>query len=402
MLSSSFFAGNRRNLSKAIKGGLVLLTASGLVQRTGDTVYPFRQDSNFFYLTGVKEPDMLLVIDGSSEFLVLPKKTEAEQIFGGNINCDEVAKISGIVKILEYQEGWSEIKKLQQRRKKVYTILPPIVKVTHTDSFFTNGNRKRLVQKLKRLLTTAEVTDIQRELIQLRQVKQAVEVDAIRQAIAITGEGITRARALVKPGVKSELLQAELGYAFAKHGVAHAFNPIISSGSDTCTLHIALSKRNVNAEEPVLFDVGAEHQLYSADISRTYFSSAPTRRQEAVFAAVMSVHSYAIDLLKPGLSWREYVLAVDEKMGEELIKLGLITINDRKHVRKYFSHAVSHSLGLDTHDPCDYGTEIKESMVITVEPGIYIKEEALGIRIEDDILITRNGAKNLSAHIPYK
>lgn len=403
MFNQSFYKNNRIQLQKLVCDELIVLTANGLMQRSGDTVYPFRQDSNFYYLTGLNEPDLVLVMDGKTrqEFLILPKKTHAEEVFGGVIDSRAMAEISGIQTTMNYQEGWTHLKKLQKGRKKINAILAPPTKVTHTDNFFTNGNRRRLIEKLKRSGGESSIVDIRSELTSLRQIKQAVEIEAIKQAIDITARGITKARQNIKAGVTGHTLKAGLDFVFSNSGVGHGFAPIVISGADTCILHSNNLARTLGSGEPVLFDVGAEYKLYSADVSRTFFSALPTKRQKEVHEAVMKVHAFAVQLIKPGLSWRDYAARVDEKMGEELIKLGLISENTRKKVRAYFPHAVSHSLGLDVHDVCDYAI-IQENMVITVEPGIYIAEEALGIRIEDDILVTKNGAVNLSAFVSYE
>ena len=403
MLDATFFSKNRKQLCQQLDSdGLVVVTANGLMQRNADCVYPFRQESNFYYLTGITEPDVVLVIDSRSkrEFLILPKKTHAELIFGGSIKRDSVAKISGVSEILGYSEGWDEVKKLQQNRKKIYTLLSPPTKVIHTDSFFTNGNRRLLLQKLRRNNKNSDFHDLREPLTKLRQIKQPEEIKEIQKAINITGEAIVIAKEIIKRGASSFQLMAELDYCFAKAGLGHAFTPIISSGEETCVLHSQVSGRTIKAGEPVLFDIGAESNLYSADVSRTYFSSTPTKRQYAVYESVKAVQDYAFSILRDGVTWQDFAKKVEENMAEELIKLGLISEPTRENIRKYFSHGIGHSMGLDVHDVCDYQV-ISENMVITVEPGIYIPEESLGVRLEDDVLITKTGVKILSKQIPY-
>lgn len=401
MLSAHFFTKNRNELLNSIEDGLIVMTANGLMQKNADCVYPFRQDSNFYYLTGVTEPDIVLIIDVVSkrEFLILPKKSRAEIVFGGSINRDVIAKISGISEILEHKEGWDEVKKLQNIRKSVYTVMPPPVKVVHTDSFFTNGSRRLLLQKLRRNNKHTQFYDLRESLTKLRQIKQPEEIEEIKKAIAITGEALAIAKNNILPGASGYELVAELDYYFAKHGVSHGFMPIVSSGEETCILHNHVSGRNIKTHEPVLFDIGAESNLYSADISRTYFSSVPTKRQQAVYDGVRAVQKYAYSILKDGVQWRDFAKRVEEKMGEELLKLELIKQPTRESIRKYFTHGIGHGLGLDVHDACDY-QKISENMVITVEPGIYIPEESLGVRLEDDVRITKTGVEVLSKNIP--
>lgn len=399
MLEADFFTGNRRELAKRVGGGSIIMTANGLMQRNSDVTYPFRQESNFYYLTGLREPDLTLVIDGDEEFLVLPKLSNAELLFGGSLNRDEIAKRSGIKTIYDSAEGWAQVKKLQRSRKTVHTITAPPRRITGTDSFATNPSRKVFIEKLKRIHPSTTFKDLRNELTQMRQIKQKEEIEAIKKAISVTHQGTVRARKQLKPGVRGFELKAELDYEFSRNNVEHGFRPIIISGDDTCILHSTNLDRAVKKQDPVLFDVGAEYEHYSADITRTYFAGNPTKQLQAVFDAVLRTQEYAISILKPGLRFSEYALKVDEFIGEELIKLGLITKNKRSEVRKYFGHGVSHGLGLDVHDICDYKV-LQENMVITVEPGIYIPEEGIGVRIEDDILITKTGAENLSKGIP--
>lgn len=406
MFDSKFFQNNRVRLQRMLDGdGLVIMTANGLMQRSGDTTYPFRQDSNFFYLAGVEEPNVVLVIDAKSggEFLILPKQTEVESFFGGAINRDKIAKISGITTIYSHNEGWSRYKELQQSRNKIYTLLAPPVQFTRQERLFTSPARRLLLQKIKRI-SKAPILPLHEEMIKLRSIKQLPEIEAIKAAIKITGEGIAAVRSKVKQGVYEYELEAELDYVFKKRNSRHGFMPpIIAAGKNTTVLHYQEGQAKVQPNDLVLLDVGAEVQNYSADISRTYkVGGKMTAREKAVYSAAEAVYHLAIGLLKDGVSWRDFIIKVDSIMGEELIKLGLITVNSRENVRQFFPHSIGHSLGLDTHDSNDYTQPLQANMVVAIEPGIYIPEEGIGVRIEDDVLITKTGAENLSAHIPYQ
>lgn len=406
MFDSKFFQNNRVRLQRMLDGdGLVIMTANGLMQRSGDTTYPFRQDSNFFYLTGVEEPNVVLVIDAKSgeEFLILPKQTEVERFFGGAINRDKIAKISGITTIYSHNEGWNQYKELQQSRSKIYTLLAPPVQFTRQERLFTSPARRLLLQKIKRI-SKAPILPLHEEMIKLRSIKQLPEIEAIKAAIKITGEGIAAVRSKVKQGVYEYELEAELDYVFKKRNSRHGFMPpIIAAGKNTTVLHYQEGQAKVQPNDLVLLDVGAEVQNYSADISRTYkVGGKMTAREKAVYSAAEAVYHLAIGLLKDGVSWRDFIIKVDSIMGEELIKLGLITVNSRENVRQFFPHSIGHSLGLDTHDSNDYTQPLQANMVVAIEPGIYIPEEGIGVRIEDDVLITKTGAENLSAHIPYQ
>lgn len=401
ILNSTFFIANRRRLASLLDGGLIVITANALLQKSADTAYPFKQDSNFYYLTGLNDiAEAILVINDTEEFLILPKRTQLEMIFGGENNCDEIAKKSGIEQIFSFNEGWHKFKKMQLNRKKIFTIDAMTSKITHIDSFYVNPARRQLIKKIKRLNTGAALIDIRSQLTSMRQIKQPQEVKVISKAIEVTNQSIQLAKSALKSGIKEYELEAIFDHHFKKNNYNHAFDPIISTGKNNCVLHHIKKTGIVSSGEFVLFDVGAEVANYSADISRTFSVGDISTRQKAIYDAVKNVQQYAINLLKPGLSFREYVHKVDFYMGEELIKLGLINKNSPDKIRKYFPHGIGHSLGIDAHDPCEYKT-IYENMVLTVEPGIYILEEGIGVRIEDDILITKNGAMNLSEATAY-
>jgi Xaa-Pro aminopeptidase len=196
-------------------------------------------------------------------------------------------------------------------------------------------------------------------------------------------------------------LEAEIGYGFRKRGAEHhAFAPIVAGGRRACTLHNVANNAPLSADELIVVDVGAEVEHYAADITRTISPSTPSRRQQTVYAAVLETQAYAMELLKPGVLLREYEHQVELFLGEKLRELGLIKTIDHENVRRFCPHATSHFLGLNVHDVGDYERPLEAGVVLTVEPGIYIPEESIGIRIEDDVLITGNGIKNLSRKLP--
>lgn len=400
MINKEFFIQNRRTLQKKVENNaLIVITAQSLLQRSADTTYPFRQDSNFFYFTGIELPDVVLVMSGTTEFLILPKRSEVETIFGGFINRDEVAKKSGISEVLNFQEGWEKYKKLQQNRKNIFSLNQAPPKVSGIDSFFTNPARRMLLQKLRRLNKSAVFRDLRPIISGMRQVKQREEIEVLQEAIAITAKGFAAAHELLQKNTTENTIEASFDSIFKKHLSNHGYQPIVASAERACVLHYVQNNQPISTHELCLLDVGAEVSNYSADISRTY-SAAMSVRQKEIVDAVKSVQEQAIALLQPNIAWKDFANEVQLIMGQTLMSLGLITNITPENVHTYFPHAISHSLGLDVHDVCDY-TDIKEHMVITVEPGIYIPEEGIGVRIEDNILITNTGAQNLSEMIPY-
>jgi Xaa-Pro aminopeptidase len=267
-----------------------------------------------------------------------------------------------------------------------------------------NPARSQLIAKMRRRRKGLIIEDLRLPLSQMRMVKQAPELKVLQRAIDITNETLLE---IFKPGwnkkYKTEYeLDADITAGFRRRqSPGHGFTPIIANGKKTCTIHPIDNDAQLEPNALLLVDLGAEFQNYTADISRTWpVNGTLSPRQRDVFEAVVDVQQYAYSLLKPGQNYLKYEKKVEDYMGKKLVELGLIKVPTRKNIRQYFPHRTSHSLGLDPHDPADYSGDIVENMVITVEPGIYIPEEGIGVRIEDDVLITKTGHKVLSAKLP--
>jgi Xaa-Pro aminopeptidase len=198
-------------------------------------------------------------------------------------------------------------------------------------------------------------------------------------------------------------LEAEITAGFRKRGATgHAFEPIVAAGKRACILHNVANNAPIGKNELVVVDVGAEFEHYSADITRTVSFERSSTRQGAVYSAVLEAQEFAIDLLKPGLAFEDYRRQTDRFIGEKLRELGLIKTVGPAGIRKYYPHSISHFMGLNVHDVGDYGQSLQSGMVLTVEPGIYIPEEGLGVRLEDDILVTEKGCEILSKTLPKR
>ncbi len=234
-------------------------------------------------------------------------------------------------------------------------------------------------------------------------VKQPPELIALQQAIDITIDSLQALTAVDTFNTyHSEYeFEADLSREFRfRAATGHAFAPIIAGGARACTLHNVSNAAPLMPNSLVVLDVGAEVAHYAADITRTRVYGQPTHRQQEIFDAVLDVQAYALELLKPGTQLKEYEQAVETYMGATLRKLKLITTAGSPDIRKYFPHATSHFLGLDVHDVGDYSLPLTPGVVLTCEPGIYIPEEGIGVRIEDDILITETGNRVLSQRLP--
>jgi Xaa-Pro aminopeptidase len=400
-----FFAGNRKKLRQLFADTApIVMAANGLLQSAGDATFPFRQDANFWYLTGIDEPDIVLVFDDNGEYLIVPDRDAVRTTFDGEINRDILSQRSGILEILDEKSGWNRLNTQIKKAKRVATIAVPPSYV-EAAGIYTNPARAHLVQKIKDFNSEPELLDIGEHLARMRCIKQPEELIAIRQAIDITTDTLKEILVLPKRRKYSAEyeIEAELTRGFRWRGArGHAFAPIVASGRRACTLHYDSNSGKLAGNELIVLDVGAEVEYYAADVTRTIALQPPTKRQVAVHAAVLEVQACAFSLLKPGVILREYEEKIEYFMGEKLRELGLIKSATSESVRHYYPHATSHFLGLNAHDVGDRSQPLAEGMVLTVEPGIYIPKESLGIRIEDDVLVTKNGVEVLDNRLPSK
>jgi Xaa-Pro aminopeptidase len=394
--TSEFFIGNRRRLQNNSQADIIVITANGQLQRSSDTTFPFRQDSNFWYLTGLEHADFLLVITPDQEFLIQPERDEHRDAWDGAIIKKEVQQTSGISDIYEHHEGWQKLDKLLRKAPKVHT-LTPADEYVGLFGFYSNPARAHL-QKALQKHRKLEIVDLRKTLGVMRQIKQPVEIQALQAAIDITTQSLSEIRSKLKSYSFEYEINADITAGFLRRGASgHAYGAIVAAGKNSATIHYVEGSAPLTAEDWILFDVGAEVSNYSADISRTYAMGSVSKRQKDIHAAVVRVQQAAFEKLKPGVNFRQYEREIDDIMGSELVGLGVLKDpTDRKKLKKLYPHLTSHFLGLDTHDAADYDAPLAPGMTMTVEPGIYLPDEGLGIRIEDDVLITETGCKVLS------
>ncbi|HKR81594.1 MAG TPA: Xaa-Pro aminopeptidase [Candidatus Saccharimonadales bacterium] len=403
-LNAEFFQGNRERLRHLFTGTApIVITANALLQQAADETYPFHQDRSFYYLTGIDEPGITLVMDKNKEYLIVPPRETVVEQFDGVIDFEELKRVSGVQQVKGEKEGWRLLSSRLKKAGHVATLgaAPRFVEYL---GMYTNPARADLIQRMKDINPKVELLDLRTHLSRMRMVKQPVEIDLIQRAINITTstmKEVLRPSKFTKYAHEYEI-EADLSRGFRyQGGRGHAFYPVVSSGKNTCTMHYNKAKAALVSGELLLLDVGADYDYYAADVARTVsLGGNPSRRQKQVFDAVLDVQEYAFTLLKPGVVLQDYEKQVESYMGEKLRELGLIKTITSEAVRHYFPHRISHFLGLDTHDVGDYEHPIEPGVVITVEPGIYIPEEEIGVRIEDDVLITPEGNVNLSANLP--
>jgi len=396
-MKPAFFISNRNKIIEATQEGLLVFAGYRQLQQKGDMAARFEQEANFWWLTGIEAPGWWLMIDRHSarSYLIAPEVEAVHELFDGSMSHDEAKKMSGVDGVLSARDGEALLKKYATEHTVVFTLgKDPMAK--HYD-FVLNPGPMAMLARLKRMFEM--VIDCRIDLARLRAIKQPEEIAAIKKAVALTVDAFND----IKPRLDSlqyeYQVEAEFTHYFRSRGVeGHAYEPIVAGGKNACTLHYTQNNSSLKKSELLLLDIGARVGGYAADITRTYGIGEPTERQLAVHQVVEAAHHEIIALLKPGLSIEVYVEKVDEIMKSALGKLGLL--KSPTDYRKYFPHAISHGLGIDVHDSLGRPSEFLEGMVLTVEPGIYVPEEGIGVRIEDDILITAEGAENLSAALP--
>lgn len=395
--SAEFFVGNRARLKDFVQDTApIILTANGLLQQSTDSTYPFKQDGNFWYVSGINEPDITLVIDKNTEYLILPEQSNYQRYFNGAIDSSKLSKISGINNVLLHNEGENLLHSLLKKSKKVATLTPSPSFVKEM-GFYTNPSRQAFISRIHDKNDKCELLDLRKQFGQLRMVKQQSEIEAIQSAIDVTIKTLQSLKKKINSYGFEYQVDADIAHGFRSNGAdGVAFDSIVAGGANACIVHYMDNNDTLRKDDLLLFDVGAEANGYAADISRTYSRGIASERQKQVHAAVCEVQDYAYSLLKPGVLLREYEKQIREFMGIKLQELSLIDNLDPAEIRKYYPHSTSHFLGFDVHDVGDYDRPLESGVVITVEPGIYIPEEGIGVRIEDDILITKSGSINLS------
>lgn len=399
--SSEFFSANRAKLRELCQNDApIIITANGVVQRAGDSGFPFRQDSNFWYLTGVDTPSAILVLTSKTELLILPERDPILDYFEGAIDTEVLSKVSGINQIMSNHDGWEQLAQITKKHKRINTCLYKGYDQRH--AIYMNPSEPHLISQLKKLAPMAKLSDIRPALTEMRMVKQQCEIEAIQKSVDITVQSFKKVFSSnwYLRNKHEALVSARINFEFEKSGAQNAYPSIVAGGKRACILHYEQNNQPIARDELLLIDAGAEYQMYASDITRVYVPEKMTRRQKNVYKAVKEVQDYAISLIKVGVDIKVLDKKVEKMIGQFLKAEKLITKQEPSQIRRYYPHAISHHLGLDVHDVANYAKPLAEGNVITVEPGIYIPEWNIGVRIEDDVLITKKTPKNLSANLP--
>jgi Xaa-Pro aminopeptidase len=426
-IDSQLFIENRKRFTKQLKPkSLAVFNSNDIMPTNADGTLPFRQNNDIFYLSGVDQEESILVIfpdvqnNDFKEVLFL-KETSAEIAIweGAKLTKEQAFEVSGIKTVFWLSQFEMVFNKMMAEADSVYLNanehLRAAIEVETRDARFTKLMKERY--PLHNYKRSAPI------LHRLRAIKRDEEVVQIQTACDITEKGLRRVLEICKPGIMEYELEGELTGLFLKNrSRGHAYEPIIASGFDACVLHYIDNEKACKDGDMLLMDFGAEYANYASDLTRTIpVNGRFTKRQRDVYDAVLRVFRQASELLEPGTILDDYRnppegaqgLLYHEEVGKmmesELIGLGLLDKTDVKNqdptnplYKKYFMHGTSHYLGLDVHDVGLWNCPMEAGMVFTCEPGIYIREENMGVRLENDILITSDGPKDLMANIPIE
>lgn len=412
-LDPQLFVHNReRFVARMAKNSIAIFVSNDEVPSNGDAIYRFKQNSDLFWLSGIEQEDSLVILFPDNpdpkyrEVLVLVRPNEMKEKWDGKrLRVNEARAISGMQTIVWLDsidallQGWIHLadgiyldsnendRKASQVRSRDY----------------------RFIDEMRSRYPLHQYHRAARIMKDLRGIKTAYEVNVLQKAIDITDNTFRHLLKFIRPGVMEYEIEAEIVHSFLRQrATGEAYGSIIASGDRARTLHYVSNNAECKDGELILMDFGAEYGGYCADLTRTVpVNGKFSRRQKTVYNACLHLHDYAKSILKPGISILDYTDKVGEEATQQFLKIGLLKRTEVKNedpenraYRKYLYHGISHHLGVDVHDLGTRTEPIKAGMVFTIEPGIYIEEEQMGVRIENNVWITRNGNRDLMKNIP--
>lgn len=412
-IDSALFIENRKRFVKHLKPkSLAIFFSNDIMPTNADGTMPFRQNADLFYLSGADQEESILAIfpEASNpdhrEILFLRETNAQIAIWEGEkLTVEKAREVSGIQNIQWLDKFDMVLKTLMAEAEHVYLNsnehLRATIEVETREVRLGKGIREKY--PLHRYKRSAPIMH------SLRAIKQPIEIELMKRAAAIDVQGYLRVMKFIKPGVWEYEIEAEFAHEFLRNrSRGFGYTPIIASGYNACVLHYIENNQQCKDGDLILIDVGSEYANYHSDITRTLpVNGRFTQRQRQVYNAVLHVMKEAMKLLRPGNQLHEYHKEVGKIMEGQLLELGLIDKTDIKNqnpawpaYKKYFMHGTSHYLGLDVHDVGHWNVKMEAGNAFTCEPGIYIPEEKMGIRIEDDVIITENGLINLTEGAP--
>lgn len=414
-IEPGFFSGNRNKLAKLLKpGSIAIVNSNDIMPTNADGTMKFRQNSDLFYLSGILQEESILVLypdtksQKNREILFIRNYNKDLEVWEGKKLSPEDAKnISGIENVKELSHFESTLHDLIVSAENVY-----LNSNEHDRAALIVENRDmRFTRDIKNKYPLHNFMRLAPLLYGLRVLKQPIEIELTKKACELTGKAFERILKFVRPGVFEYEIQAEMAHEFLKSGDDFAdYEPIIASGENSCFLHYIKNDDECKDGDILLLDFAAGHSLYNADMTRTIpVNGKFTKRQKDIYDAVLRALRGTIKEMKPGKGVQEIQITARELIAKELVDLKLLKNEDVKDItnksenfKKYYPHDVSHYIGLSVHDVGDFNDKMGPGMIFTCEPGIYIREEKLGIRLENDILITEDGNIDLMGSIPIE
>jgi len=413
-IKSELFQGNRERLKKLLpKNSLAILNANDIMPTNADGSMGHLQNSDLFYLTGVHQEESMLVLAPDAyeeqfrEILFLREPNEHLAIWEGHkLTKEQATQVSGMKNIKWLSEFPTIFRQLMCQSEHVfldanehYRAMPEV-----------ETREARFVKCCQNQYPLHDYQRLARLMTQLRVVKSIPEIEMIQKACQITGQGFERVLRFLKPGVNETEIEAEFAHEFIRQRACFAYPPIIAAGENNCILHYNQNDQECRKGQLVLLDVAAGYGNYMSDLTRTIpVTGRFTRRQKQVYNAVLRVFRQIVSSMKPGKTVFDLRHETEELTARECVDLGLLKMSEIKKqdpaspaVKKYFMHGVSHPIGLDVHDVFYVHQQIQPGWVLTCEPGIYIKEEGFGVRLENTILVTETGQQDLMGEIPIE
>ena len=414
-LDTNIFIQNRKRFTAKMQpNSIAVFVSNDEFPLNGDALHHFQQNSDLFWLSGIEQEGSMVILFPSNpdpkyrEVLVLTRPQELKEIWDGKrLRANEATVISGM-KTIVWADSLDAL--LQQ-----WIHLADAIYLDSNENDRKNNlvrtSEYRFIDEMQARYPLHQYLRAAKILKELRGIKTKEEVQVIQKAINITEVAFRRLLQFIQPGVYEYEIEAEIYHSFlSQRATGPAYHSILASGDNARTLHYVSNNNQCKDGELILMDFGAAYGGYNADLTRTVpVNGKFTKRQKEVYNACLHLHDYAKSILKPGISVVKYTDKVGEEATKQFLKIGLISKSDVKNedaenraYRKYLYHGISHHLGIDVHDLGTRTTPIQAGMVFTVEPGIYIKEEKMGVRIENNIWITKTGNQDLFKNIPIK
>lgn len=396
-----FFENNRKKITNLLNNKEALVLFAGKQKKTtADGLYPFKVNKNFFYMTGLKRENFIVVLMKNddcltSKLFIESPNEKAEKWYGRKLRKEAAAKISGIDDV-EYVETFNTWLNGQLYEDTIASLYLDLEKISWDE---IDDIPHLYSKQLKARYPFLEIKTAHPYLSELRTIKEAFEIEELKKAVALTNKSLNKVMTTLKPGVHEyQMASTFLHEVYMNGGDGFSFPTIAASGDDAVILHYEENEKEIADSTLMLFDCGAQWNEYCADITRTYPANGQfTKRQKEIYNIVLKAEEACIEAVKPGMTFESLNNLCKAVLAKGCIEIGLI--KEESELSQYYYHGVSHFLGLDTHDLGARNTVFAPGMVITVEPGLYIAEEGIGVRIEDDILITEDGHENLSVDI---